>query len=68
MKLVLQTRVKFRELTAEDDKEYDYYYKYVELEIDTFRWNKNHEFEYSVKNSAIWSKLEDNEEIVGLGL
>lgn len=66
MKLVLQKRMKFIKMNENDPDEY--YYEYVQLEIETFRWLRNHEFEYVIVNSAVWKKLDDNEEIVGLSL
>ena len=66
MKLVLQKRIKFIKNKKNDPDEY--YYDYVQLEIETFRWLRNHEFEYVKVNGARWLKLDDYEEIVGLGL
>ena len=66
MKLVLQKRIKFIKMNENDPDEY--YYDYVQLEIETFRWLRNHEFEYVKVNGNRWLKLDDYEEIVGLGL
>lgn len=58
------------ELTIQRRKKYmfenDYYYEYATFELETYRWNRNHEFEYVRKGSNRWEKLEDNEELVGL--
>lgn len=61
MRLRIQTRKEF----SNND---GFYYQIDEIEIESFRWNKNHEFQYVAKNSCIWSKLEPNQEIVGLGI
>ena len=61
MRLTLQKREKF----IDED---EYYYSYEILELETFRWEKEHLFCYVVKGSNRWKKLESNEEIVGLQL
>jgi len=68
MKLVLQTRKEFIDLTKTPSATGEYYYEYEEIEIETFTWGKNHEFTYVAKGSCRWSKLEKNQEIVGLGI
>ena len=42
------------------------YREYNEFEIESYRWNENHQFEYTIQNSARWYKLDDNEEITKL--
>ena len=64
MKLRIQTRKQF----IGEKNENEFYYQVDELEIESFRWNKNHEFQYIVKDSPFWVKLEPNQEIVGLGI
>lgn len=66
MKLVIQKRREFLDLTKEKIATGEYYYDYEEIEIENFMWGKNHEFSYVKKGSNIWSKLKENEEIVGL--
>ena len=67
MKLVLHKREEFIDLTKTPSSTGEYYYKYEQVEIESYRWGKNHEFTYVKKGSNRWSKLEPNEEIVGLG-
>lgn len=61
MTLRLQKRKKF----IDED---EYYYEYLTIEIASFRWYPNHVFEYVPVKSAICKHLEDDEEIVGLGI
>ena len=46
----------------------EYYYEYLTIEIESFRWYPNHVFEYVGVKSGRCQKLEDDEEIVGLGI
>lgn len=64
MKLRIQTRKQF---IGEKDKN-EFYYQVDELEIESFMWGVNHEFQYVVKGSCVWSKLKPNQEIVGLSI
>lgn len=66
MKLVLQERKKFVKMRDDDPDEY--YFEYNEIEIERFRWLKNHTFEYIPKGSCRHFKLKENQEIVGLGI
>ena len=68
MKLVLQTRKEFIDLTKEKSATGEIYYEYEQIEIETFRWDREHEFWYVRKGSNHWSKLEKEQEIVGLGI
>lgn len=61
MTIVIQKRKKFFDVD-------EYYYEYSEIEIETFRWVENHQLEYVKKDSAWWSKLEKDEELVGMKL
>lgn len=60
MKVVIMTKRK----TYEDEPLP--YTEVEEIEITSFRWNPNHEFEYVVKDSRRWSKLKSNQDIMGL--
>lgn len=62
MKIIIQKREK-----PLDDVD-EYFYKYEEIEIEDFRWLENHQLEYVRKNSCRWSKLEKDEELVGMNL
>lgn len=42
------------------------FFEYSNIEIETFRWSKNHKFEYIIKGDNHHRTLEDNEEIIGL--
>jgi hypothetical protein len=68
MKLVLQTRKEFIDLTKTPSATGEYYYEYEQIEIESFEWGKNHNFFYIAKGSKCWSSLEENQEIVGLGI
>ena len=60
MKLRLQT--KCQSLEGET------YFEYKELEIENFRWEKDHKFSYIPLKTGRWLSLKANEEIVGLGI
>lgn len=68
MKLVLQTRKEFINLTKTPSATGEYYYEYEQIEIEVFRWGKNHEFFYVAKGSNQWRTLKENQEIVGFGI
>lgn len=59
MKVVIVTHRK----TFEGDLPFD---EINEIEIESFRWNPLHEFEYIRKGSPIWQKLKSNQDIMGL--
>lgn len=61
MTIVIQKRKKFFDVD-------EYYYEYSEIELETFRWVENHQLEYIKKGNACWSKLEKDEELVGMKL
>ena len=45
-----------------------FYFEYTQIEIESFRWGKDHEFSYVAKGGNLWKKLEPYQEIVGLGI
>ena len=59
MKLVILTRKKFV-------NEEGFYYDIEEIEIEEYKWLKNHELEFIIKDSCRWRKLEENQEIIGM--
>lgn len=61
MKVKILTRKKFFDCD-------EYYTEIDEIELESFRWNKNHQFEFVAKNSNRWRTLEQNQEIMGLGV
>lgn len=63
MRLKLQIRQEFFDPHTHNIKPQ---YKYVECEIESFRWAENHTFEYVIKGDSVCKKLENYEEIVGL--
>lgn len=44
------------------------FFECTTIEIECFRWFKNHEFKYVVKGDNHYRSLKDNEEIIGLSI
>ena len=64
----MRLRIQSRKQYIADELREHFYYETEELEIESFRWGINHEFEYVIKGNPFWRKLEPNEEIVGLSI